>query len=418
MKVFLLVLCSCAVLVPPILAICKESDNFVFECQFWEDVVNLSEKSTVKQLTVKNRTSSVVCDETTLAGFKNLSSINVHPGSFTELRKDCFRGLRTLEYVQFMENELTAVELESLNRSIVNRLWLDGNKLKELRFDGISLPVLRSLGLSGNLLTQIHIDTQSLPDLRILDLSFNNLTQVHVESVSLSFLKLQSNLLSNLSAENVQGKSIRMLYLSENKLTEIRGSLFAHVPRVEFVHFEGNPVKLIDLSNFNITALRCSDQQFWLTQKHRDVPLSVDVSWDRVEQLILSNNSLNRLDVFNFSSAANQSIAELLLDHNLIREIRRDDLKALRGLVSLDLSSNRISSIEDGAFEELQKLHALSLANNCIHGLSDHHFLSLTSLFTLDLSQNIMTYFVVSGWTPSNRSITLTQYHVRLKSAI
>lgn len=402
---------SCAV-ISPCLAICKESDNFVFECELWEDVVKLPEKGTVKQLTVKNRTVSIVCDEATFREFHNLTVINVHPGGFTEIQKECFNGRTRLKYVQFMENDLKSVALDSLNRSIVERLWLNGNRLKQLNFNGISLPVLKSLDLSGNLLSNFEIATNNIPDLHILDLSFNNLTTVAVESFSLSFLKLQGNLLTDLSAESVKGKSIRMLYLSENKFTEIRGSLFANVPRVEFVHFEKNPVTRIDLSNFNVTSLRCTDQNLWLMRRQREVPLSVDVSWDQVQQLIMSNNSLDRLDVFKFSKS--QKIAELLLDHNVIREIKRDDLRQLKELVAVDLSHNRISSVEDGAFEDLIKLHSLSLAYNCIHGLSDHIFLNLNSLFSIDLSKNIMTYFVISGWNSENNSVSLTQYHVRL----
>lgn len=390
-------------------AICKESDHFVVECQLWEDVLKLPEKSSVSQLGVKNWTESVICDDSTLREFTNLTVYNVHHGGFTEIQKECFRGLRNVE---IMENKVTSVALDSLNGTIVERLWLDGNKLKELSFQGIKLPVLRSLGLSANYLEHFEIETENVPDLRILDVSFNNLTKVSVESVSLSFLKLQSNLLTELSAENVRGKSIRMLYLSENKLTEIKGSLFDNVPGVEYVHLEKNPVKLIDFSLFNLTGILCTDQMIRLEKKSRQVALKVDVSWDLVQQLILNDNSVSRLDVFNFS--APQAIAELQVRHNLIREIKRDDLKLLPGLIALDLSDNRISSIEDGAFEGLKKLHSLSLAGNCIHGLSDHMFLHLNSLFTIDLSRNIMTYFVVSGWNPANNSISLTQYHVRL----
>lgn len=402
------------VLITPILAICKESDFFVFRCESWEDVMNLSQKPTISQLAVNGTgpSWSLVCDEKTLKDFRDLSIIYVSPGSFSSIDKDCFMGLKALRYVQFIENALSSVALDSLNGSIVERLWLDGNKLKELKFDNITLPVLRSLGLSINLLTEISIDPTSLPDLQILDLSFNNLTKVNVESLTLSYLKLRGNLLTELSADNIKGKSVRMLYLSENKLTEIRGPLFANVPRVEFVHFEKNPIKLIDFSNFNITSLRCTDKLMWMSKRNRNAPLSVDVSWDQVQQLILSNNSLDRLDIFQFAPE-NQTIGELRLDHNLIREIRRPDLKPFTGLVVVDLSNNRINSIEDGAFEGLLKLHSLSLANNCIHGMSDHMFQGLNSLFALDLSQNIMTYFVVTGWNSMNNSISLTQYHVR-----
>lgn len=211
-------------------AICKESDHFVVECQLWEDVLKLSEKSSVSQLGVKNWTESVICDDSTLREFTNLTVFNVHHGGFTEIQKECFRGIKGLRNVEIMENKVTSVALDSLNGTVVERLWLDGNKLKELSFQGIKLPVLRSLGLSANYLEHFEIETENVPDLRILDVSFNNLTKVSVESVSLSFLKLQSNLLTELSAENVKGKSIRMLYLSENKLTEIKGSLFDKCP--------------------------------------------------------------------------------------------------------------------------------------------------------------------------------------------
>lgn len=409
-------LLSCAI--QSILAICKESDYFVFECQFWEDVVKLPEKSSISELVVTNRTLAVACDETTFRGFNNLTILTVHPGGFTDIHPNCFDGLRTLKNVEIMENQLTSVSLASLNGSLVERLWLHGNLLRNLSFHGMRLPVLRSLGLSSNYLDHIEITTESLPDLRILDLSFNNLTSVSVEGDSLSFIKLQSNLLTELTADNIKGPSIRMLYLSENKLTEIRGSLFANVPRVEFVHFEKNPVQLIDFSHFNMTSIRCSDQMILLTKRHRQAaPLSVDVSWERVQALILTNNSLDRLDVFDFS-AAKATLAELRMDRNVVREIKRDDLQQLTGLIVLDLSYNRISSIEDGAFEGLQKLHSLSLAHNCIHGLSDHMFMLSYSLYALDLSHNIMTYFIVSGWNPANTSISLTQYHVRPSHAI
>lgn len=400
------------VIVSPAVAICKESDNFEFECQFWEDVVKLPEKPTVKHLVVKNHSVEMICDGATFQQFRNLTVLNIHPGGITEIQSECFNGLTGLEYVQIMENKVKKIALDSLNGSIVERLWLDTNLIAEINFDRIILPILRSLGLSGNRLTDFSINTNNVPDLRILDLSFNNLTTVNVESISLSFLKLQGNLLADLKADNVRGKFIRMLYLSENKLTEIRGSLFDNVPRVEFVHFEKNPVKLIDFSQFNITALLCTDQMIRLTKKNREAPLSVDVTWDEVQQLILSRNAIDRLDVFNFSEPV--KVGELQMDSNSIREIKRGDLVSFKELIALNLTSNRISTIEEGAFEGLTKLHTLDLANNCIHGMSDHMFLNMNSLFKVDLSRNIMTYFVVPGWTPAENSIVLTRYHVSL----
>lgn len=403
-------------IVSPTVAICKESDNFEFECQFWEDVVKLPDKSTVKHLVVKNHSVEMICDGSTFEQFRNLTVLNIHPGGITEIQSGCFDGLKGLEYVQIMENKVKNLALDSLNGSIVERLWLDGNLIGKINFDRIVLPILRSLGLSGNRLTDFTIHTDNAPDLRILDLSFNNLTTVNVESISLSFLKLQGNLLTELTAEDVRGKFIRMLYLSENKLPEIRGSLFDNVPRVEFVHFEKNPVKLIDFSQFNITALLCTDQMIRLTKKNREAPLSVDVTWDEVQSLILSGNAIDRLDVFNFSVPV--KVGELQMDSNSIREIKRGDLVSFQELIVLNLTSNRISFVEDGAFEGLAKLHTLDLANNCIHGVSDHMFLNMDSLFKVDFSRNIMTYFVIPGWTPADNAIVITRYHVRRKLII
>lgn len=408
---FLILALFLAVLVPSAWGICKESDNFVFECQLWEDVAKLPVKGTVKQLIVKNASDPVVCDASTLKDFPSLSVLSVQPGPFTEIQEGCFEGLKYLQYVQIMENKVKSINLESLNRSVVERLWLDGNQLKEVQLDGIELPVLRSLGLSNNFLEEIDIKSTQLPDLRILDLSYNNLTKVSVESVSASFLKLHGNLLANLSAVQLKGKFMQMLYLSENKLTEIRSSFFAHLPRAEFVHFEKNPVKLIDLANFNVTALKCLDGSVSITRKDMERQLSIDLSWDKVEQMILSNNSLNRLDIFNFTKGP--GILELLLDHNQIREVKKDDLKQLDRLVSLDMSHNKISYIEEGALDALKDLHTLSLAHNCLQGVSAESFLKLTSLFQLDLSRNIMTYFLVNGWNAAEKELSFKGYHVR-----
>lgn len=393
-------------------AICTEKDDFQFECEFWEDVQKLTVKSSIKELIVTGQKEETVCDESTFRDFSNLTIINIHPGGFTEIDQDCFRGLKKLEYVQIMENQVESIKLDSLNGSIVERLWLDGNKIKELDLSNTFLPILRSLGLSGNLLKNFNLKTDNVPDIRILDLAYNNLTTLHVESISLSFLKLQHNLLTDLTADQIKGKFIRMLYVSENKLTEIRGNMFDNVPLVEFVHLEKNPITLVDFSNFNSTSILLTEQTIRIVKANRKAPLSVDVTWDQVQRLILSNNSLNRLDMFNLTRAS--PLAEIRMDGNLIREIKKDDLKKLTNLIVLDLSRNRISSIEDGAFETLTKLHSLNLGDNCIHGLSDHIFLNLVSLFSLDLSKNIMTYFVLTGWSPSNQTFSLTRYHVRL----
>lgn len=402
---------ACAI-IHVIHAICNEKDDFQFECQFWEDVEKLTQKSSIKELIVKNHTVEMICDESTFRDFQNLTIITIHPGAFTEIQADCFKGLKKLEYVQIMENQVEEIKLDSLNGSVVERLWLDGNKIEEIDVSGVFLPILRSFSLSGNRLKEFTVKTDNVPDLRILDLAYNNLTKVNVDSISLSFLKLQHNLLTELTPEMVKGKMIRMLYISENKLTEIHGKMLDNVPLVEFVHLEKNPINLIDFSNFNATSILFADNSIRLVKVNRKTPLSIDVTWDQVHRLILSNNSLNRLDMFNFTRAF--VLAEAQLDGNKIREIKRDDVKQLTELIVLNLSRNRISSIEDGAFEMLKKLHNLNLADNCIHGLSDHLFSNLNSLYSMDLSKNIMTYFVVSGWLPDNQSISLTRYHVRL----
>lgn len=106
-----------------------------------------------------------------------------------------------------------------------------------------------------------------------------------------------------------------------------------------------------------------------------------------LKKLQLSNNRISEIKMWcNNCSALNT----IQLNHNRLHKLSSDafiEIKA-KSIANLILNNNLIELIEDGALDHLRRIGILNLAHNKLKKLPDNFLRNLTSGYSLDLSFN------------------------------
>ncbi|XP_048832618.1 podocan [Brienomyrus brachyistius] len=253
-----------------------------------------------------------------------LKSVYLHNNKLTDagLPEYMFNGSDNLEILIMSSNFLRYVP-RNLPKALY-RLHLKNNKLEKIppgAFD--SLFHLRELYLQNNLLSNDGIDDETfshLNRLEYLDLSNNNLSMVPKG--------LPRNLV--------------LLHLEKNSLSSIPADALTPIRNLEYLLLHNNQLRARSIHPMAFHGLK------------------------KLHTLHMYNNQLERVP-----RGLPRRAKTLMLLHNFISEIERNDLALLYTLIELNLSYNKITSprLHREAFRKLRLLESLDLSGNKLHAL-------------------------------------------------
>lgn len=251
-----------------------------------------------------------------------LRSVYLHNNKLTDagLPDQMFNGSDNLEIITMSSNFLRVVPKNL--PSTLYRLHLKSNKLEKIpagAFD--NLPNLRELYLQNNHLSNEGIDNETfsqLSSLECLDLSNNNLSIVPKG--------LPRNLV--------------LLHLEKNSIRSIPGDALTSVRNLEYLLLHNNQLRSRSIHPAAFQGLK------------------------KLHTLHMYNNLLERVP-----RGLPRRAKTLMLLHNFISEINRNDLSLLYTLTELNLSYNKLTSprLHREAFRKLRNLETLDMSGNSLH---------------------------------------------------
>lgn len=278
----------------------------------------------------------------------------------------------TLVSVDFAANYLTKIYgLTFGQKPNLRSVYLHNNKLADAglpdnMFNGSSN--VEILILSSNFLR--HVPRHLPPALYKLHLKNNKLEKIPAGAFSelsnLRELYLQNNHLSDEGLDNEtfwKLSSLEYLDLSSNNLSRVPAGL----PRsLVLLHLEKNAIRSVDADV--LTPIR-SLEYLLLHSNQLQAPGIHPLAFQglkRLHTLHLYNNALERVP-----SGLPRRVRTLMILHNQIEGIGRDDFATTYFLEELNLSYNRITSakVHRDAFRKLRQLRSLDLSGNRLQTL-------------------------------------------------
>ncbi|XP_008406023.1 podocan isoform X1 [Poecilia reticulata] len=253
-----------------------------------------------------------------------LRSVYLHNNKLTDegLPDNMFNASDTLEILTISSNFLRVVP-SNLPSSLL-RLHLKSNRLEKIPTGAFEdLQNLRELYLQNNLLTNDGMDNETfsqLSSLEYLDLSNNNLSVVPKG--------LPRNLV--------------LLHLEKNAIHSIPGDALISVRNIEYLLLHNNKLRSRSIHPMAFQGLK------------------------KLHTLHLYNNLLERVP-----RGLPRRAKTLMLLHNFVSEIGRNDLSLLYTLTELNLSYNKLTNtkIHRDAFRKLRILETLDLSGNALHAM-------------------------------------------------
>ncbi|XP_046941817.1 podocan [Lynx rufus] len=278
----------------------------------------------------------------------------------------------TLISVDFAANYLTKIYgLTFGQKPNLRSVYLHNNKLADAglpdnMFNGSSN--VEILILSSNFLR--HVPKHLPPALYKLHLKNNKLEKIppgaFSELSNLRELYLQNNYLTDEGLDNEtfwKLSSLEYLDLSSNNLSRVPAGL----PRsLVLLHLEKNAIRSVDADV--LTPIRSLEYLLLHSnQLHaRGIHPRAFQGLKRLHTVHLYNNALERVP-----SGLPRRVRTLMILHNQITGIGRDDFATTYFLEELNLSYNRITSpqVHRDAFRKLRLLRSLDLSGNRLHTL-------------------------------------------------
>ncbi|KAF3835639.1 hypothetical protein F7725_028197 [Dissostichus mawsoni] len=313
--------------------------------------------------------------------------LSLQNNKIKEITVEHISHLHQLETLNLQNNWLTSAELAYL--------YLANNKLTSAPI--VLPPSLVSADFAANHLTKIYLYTfGQKPKLRSVYLHNNKLTDAGFPehafngSDNLEILIMSSNLL-RVVPRNLPSSLFR-LHLKSNKLEEIPAGAFDTLSNLRELALSS--LEFLDLSNNNLsvvpTGLPRNLVLLHLEKNSiRSIPGDALASVRNLEYLLLHNNKLrsrsihpsafrglkklHTLHLYNnllerVPRGLPKRAKTLMLLHNLITDISRNDLAMLYTLTELNLSYNKLTSprLHREAFRKLRFLETLDLSGNSL----------------------------------------------------
>lgn len=338
-----------------------------------------------------------------------LRSVYLHNNKLTDagLPENIFNASDNLEILTMSSNFLRVVP-RNLPRSLY-RLHLKSNKLEKIpvgAFDNLSN--LRELYLQNNLLSNEGMDNEtfsSLSSLECLDLSNNNLSVVPKG--------LPRNLV--------------LLHLEKNSIRSIPGDALTSVRNLEYLLLHNNKLRSRSIHPAAFQGLKKLHTLHMYNNLLERVPRGLP---RRAKTLMLLHNSISEIGRNDLSLL--YTLTELNLSYNKLTSprVHRESFRKLRMLETLDLSgnslysmpmglprslqvleikNNQLNSIPDGALTGMEKLQKLILSENQLklNSVYQGAWMELSALKTLDLSGNQLSHI------PSDLPESLEYLHLQ-----
>ncbi|CAL8241725.1 unnamed protein product [Gadus morhua 'NCC'] len=324
----------------------------------------------------------------------SLKSVYLHNNKLSDagLPDIMFNGSASLEILIMSSNFLHLVP--SNLPSSLHRLHLKSNKLEKIPPGAFhNLTNLRELYLQDNLLSNDGMDNltfSQLSSLECLDLSNNNLSVVP----------------SGLP------RSLVLLHLEKNAIREIPKDALASVKNLEYLLLHNNQLRSRSIHPMAFQGLKKLHTLHMYNNLLERVPRGLP---RRAKTLMILHNAISEIGrndlIFLYT------LIELNLSYNRLTnsKLNRDAFRKLRVLETLDLSGNalqavplglprslqvlrikdnKLSSVPDGALAGLAKLKEINLSDNQLklNSVYQGAWMELSSLTTLDLSGNLLSH--------------------------
>ncbi|XP_035756100.1 podocan [Egretta garzetta] len=323
----------------------------------------------------------------------NLRSVYLHNNKLSDagLPDNMFNGSDNVEILIMSSNFLKYVP-KNLPPALY-KLHLKNNKLEKIPKGAFSeLTGLRELYLQNNYLTNEGMDNETfwkLSSLEYLDLSSNNLSQI------------PSGLPRN----------IVLLHLEKNAIKVIGRDVLTQIKNLEYLLLHNNKLKARGIHPLAFHGLKKLHTVHLYNNMLERIPSGLP---RRVKTLMILHNQISEINRNDF--ATTYFLEELNLSYNKLKspQIHREAFRKLRQLKSLDLSGNNlhtvpfgfpknlqilklkeneISIIPRGTLSGMTKLRELYLSNNKlkVNSIYSRAWRELSSLQSLDMAGNQLT---------------------------
>ncbi|KAE8630056.1 hypothetical protein XENTR_v10000677 [Xenopus tropicalis] len=242
----------------------------------------------------------------------------------------------------------------------VTIMSLQNNMLRKLGPDEFRIfPDLRKLYLQHNNIRTVSVHAfKGLYNLTKLYLSHNEITTlkpgVFEDLHRLEWLIIENNKITRIYPQTFQGlNSLILLVMMNNFLERLPDkSLCQHMPKLNWLDFEGNNVQSLT----NTTFISCATLTVLVMRRNRISTISENTfsSLYRLDELDLANN---RIEAFSPSLMKGvKELSQLNISHNPIQKIQADQFDYVIKLKSLSLEGIEIPNIQRRMFMPLKNL--------------------------------------------------------------
>ena len=272
-----------------------------------------------------------------------LRVIDMSSNQIDQLPGDSFLGCSNLKVLRLNDNVLTALQAETLDGTLVEKLFLGQNLLT-------AIPDLRDLCSA----------------LKVLDLNDNKILHISNLFISncemLEVLDLGNNFIRRVSSNWFNTHSLRFLNISFNDIVEmacVETSLippFRNLVQIDLSRNAFRYLPNLTSSRSSLTVLNMNNNEYPLIQSLSNVNL---LPLSKLKHLELSGNKINY-----WPNITGNHLEYLLLDNNAISDPPQQEIMdALCELKVLTLHNNRFLTLPDLP-AILPNLKSLSLHNN------------------------------------------------------
>lgn len=265
----------------------------------------------------------------------------------------------------------------------LTKMILASNWLTDLSEDIKELPALTVLDVHDNRLESLPQNIGILENLVKLDVSRNKLKDFPLcicQCRNLVSLHVEHNAIVEICKEIGSLRKLEELDVSNNQLTSLPAQI-GYLTKVIKLNVSNNKIETLP------PEIGCMDGLRYFDATHNQISIlpSDFGNLMYLEQLYLRHNKLQQLPLLTKC----QSLKELHLGNNQLRELTAEHLKYLESLNVLDIRDNKVSVIPDEIATSLINLQRLDVTNNDLTGLP-YVMGTMTALKSIVLDGNPM----------------------------
>lgn len=217
----------------------------------------------------KNNIRSV--NNASFEGLEELYGLRLVDNCITNISKDAFITLPSLQVLNLASNKIENIDKGAFDSNpTLKAIRLDGNRLSDIRGVFNNLHTLGWLNISDNRLA--WFDYSHLPEnLEWLDMHNNNISKLenyfNVSAANIQTLDVSYNSITEVDELSVP-QNIEIFFLNNNKIVTLKSETFSRKHKLRKVVLNGNKMKSIDLSAFNLPPIPRNKEipQFYISE--------------------------------------------------------------------------------------------------------------------------------------------------------